>query len=85
MSRYIDADKVKEALKQNTPRYMWGEVLATVNIQPYIDLVRCGECKHRISDMCYRELGGDEDLYKRAILFPTMPDDFCSYGEREGE
>ena len=52
---------------------------------PSIDLIRCGECKHRISGMCYRELGGDEDLYKRAILFPTMPDDFCSYGEREGE
>ena len=68
MSRYIDADAVKKALKQNTPQYMWGEILTTVNVQPYIDIVRCGECKHREEYPC--KVYHDDDWY-------------CADGERK--
>ena len=78
MSRYIDADAVKEALKQNTPQYMRGEVLATVNVQPYIDLVRCGECRCR-NENC----GMGEHKWCEKLNMSTTPNDFCSYGERK--
>lgn len=42
-----------------------------------IDIVRCKECKHwdTADGECYAD---------RGIYFPKA-DDFCSYGEREGE
>ena len=43
-----------------------------------IDIVRCRECKYWVSD------GGALiicDIHKD----PTVPEHFCSYGEREGE
>ncbi len=47
------------------------------------DLVRCKECK-------YGDTGTDEDgnLFWKCLgghYGGTNPDDFCSYGEREGE
>ena len=41
------------------------------------ELVRCKECKHWWSGMDY----GDCDHF----AMDTTADDFCSYGEREGE
>ena len=42
-----------------------------------IDIVRCKECKHwdTADGECYAD---------RGIYFPNA-DDYCSYGEREGE
>lgn len=80
MNRYVNVDAVKEALKQNTPQYMWGEVLTTVNVQPYIDIVQCKECKY--------ERDGEEFMWcehPRGLDSIVKPDDYCSYGEREGE
>ena len=45
---------------------------------PTIDLVRCNECKHWRSD-------GGAIMFCEHTDFPTNADDFCSYGEREGE
>ena len=65
MSRYIDA----ELALQSIPSEEMISKMVVANA-PYIDIVRCGECKHRVSGrmgkMCYGR----------------HPDDFCSYGER---
>ena len=76
MSRWIEVDAVKEGLKQNTPQYMWGEVLTTVNVQPYIDLVRCAECIHftKLSDGW-----GRCNAHSRT----AQTIDFCSWAERK--
>jgi len=43
------------------------------------DLVRCRECKRRDDDyVCYKWASIDECPH-------VKPDDYCSYGEREGE
>ena len=52
---------------------------------PSIDIVRCKECKwygneqKKIYECCtyWAQNGG--------VLVPMKPDDYCSYGEREGE
>ena len=54
------------------------EAKAWLNDAPSIDIVSCKECKYWVSD------GGALmicDIHKD----PTVPDHFCSYGEREGE
>ena len=81
MSRYIDADAIKEALKQNLPRYVWSVMLSTINVQPHIDIVRCKECRWLDKgenescswSMCTRHIGQ---------YINVNADDFCSYGER---
>ena len=49
---------------------------------PTIELVRCKECKHNPwnADADYTCIW-DDDFADRE----QTPDDFCSYGEREGE
>ena len=80
--RLIDVEAVKEDLKQNTPQYMWGEVLTTVNIQPCIDIVLCRECKYASDNKVYgcmlNHFNDNDYDYHRMYA-----DDFCSYGERE--
>lgn len=49
------------------------------NNMPSIDIVHCRECKKRDDDyVCYKWASVDECPRVR-------PNDFCSYGEREGE
>lgn len=45
---------------------------------PSIDIIRCGECKYwnNKTDMTYCD---------RTVWFGTDADDYCSFGEREGE
>jgi len=40
---------------------------------PLIEIVRCGECKHRDSEFCQI----------RESMYGVKDDDFCSYGERK--
>ena len=76
MSRYIDADALKKEIKQDiadnglTERY----VFYRINEAPTIDIVRCKECY-----MC------DEEMWCSFHDSIMESDDFCSYGEREGE
>lgn len=74
MSRYIDAEWLTKTLTSR------GNVLIdSLDSAPSIDIVRCGECKKRDDDyVCYKWASVDECPQVR-------PDDFCSYGEREGE
>lgn len=74
MSRYIDADALIEVLKQR------GIALSgTIADQPSIDIVRCGECKWAKANGTYQWCGRLDSTAR------ITADDFCSYGEREGE
>ena len=78
MSRLIDAD----ALPRHGQR---GGIVHWKDIEdaPSIDIVRCKECKHYDKfptwSACTYWSG---DPYEQASV---NDDDFCSYGEREGE
>lgn len=73
MSRYIDADALKE--KINTA--FWAEIGEIIDEAPSIDIVRCRDCKN------YDD-GEVEHDYDRCWHHwsAVEPDDFCSYGER---
>ena len=82
MSRYIDADALIDDIKRNSESYFAEDFASIwVNEQPTIDLVRCGECKYWIGDCTNEIWQSPTDDY----LPQTNADDFCSYGEREGE
>ena len=75
MSRYIDADALKEKIG-NTAFLKLDDtevVEQFIDTAPSIDIVRCKECTERDDDWC---------MYFGNII---NPDDFCSYGERGGE
>ena len=84
MSRYIDADEFGRCLQNYRPYVDSGrfnaiqtevnQVLDCIEYEiedaPSIDIVRCGECKHREEYPC--KVYHDDDWY-------------CADGEREGE
>ena len=72
MSRYVDIDRLEPQQFENSEVELG--VLAynyeVVQSEPYIDIVRCGECKW-------------QGFYRHCRYFRDI--DFCSHGEREGE
>ena len=78
MSRYIDAD----ALECDTEWSDYHDGFTAysqleIDTAPSIDIVRCKECKHR-NERC----GMGERRWCERLNMSTIPDDFCSYGER---
>ena len=75
MSKWIDADALIAYLKEYNPQTSKIKMMQIVtNNRPSIDIVRCKECV---------EYDGDDwCMYWENVI---NPDDFCSYGEREGE
>ena len=88
MSRYIDADAIKDkAWKAESEAcfYALEDVVSVTDIDeaPSIDIVRCKECKY--AHMTY---GGECkycDKWSPGDSLYLDGDFFCSYGEREGE
>ena len=89
MSRYIDADSLIESICHTADLDGWiGDTLRNIkrlavryiDDAPSIDIVRCRECRHR-NERC----GMGEHRWCEILNMSTTPDDFCSYGEREGE
>lgn len=88
MSRYIDADDVANAIYHHFPsiRTMADARASSKKHQaPSIDIVRCGECKH-----CKKNRGtfrGEPIFFYRCAEHSrdVESDDYCSWGEREGE
>lgn len=76
MSRYIDADE----LKDTHYNYATGELVplawADIENAPHINIVRCKECVKRMREDC--------PMCNCCKLdrVPTEDNDFCSYGER---
>lgn len=95
MSRYIDADALIGGIKENNLGEWYvgridgksEEVIPTdtvykiIDSAPSIDIVRCSECKYCVDAGAQRALVCDNEY----IDMDIHPDDFCSYGEREGE
>lgn len=89
MSRYIDVDAIKDkAWKAESEAcfYALEDVVSVTDIDeaPSIDIVRCRECKY------FNEEYGSCHAYhwdlNQGLEYPEVDaDDFCSYGEREGE
>ncbi len=82
MSRYIDADALIEKIDNiwngRPISFLGAKILAMIDDAPSIDIVRCGECKHRYDDG-WIEPRWTCDYLKDMRL---KDDDFCSYGER---
>lgn len=90
MSRYIDADTLKEncykkmdELMESTSEHLSAEALSLlcgftlIDSAPSIDIVRCRECEHGTwheQTEMYICSANDQDLYEA--------EHFCSYGER---
>lgn len=90
MSRYIDAKWLEDNAKEYSLGYYdydeYAVPLSALDFAPTIDIVRCKECK-------YGEIWTD-GVYTNINCINGViggygaeldPDDFCSYGEREGE
>lgn len=79
MSRYIDAKwLIKESMPLDFSVQKWVNEVQIMTA-PSIDIVRCRECAKRMREDCPMCNGCKLDRV------PTEDDDFCSYGEREGE
>ena len=78
MSRYIDAEILKERLIKNIT--LTNAIDRSFNEAPSIEIVRCRECKYWKAYETWSECElWTDDPYEAA---KTKADDFCSYGER---
>ena len=78
MSRWICIDDICIPSDEND----WEELVAFADAiaeQEPIDIVRCGECKWSKANGTYQWCGRLDSTAR------IKADDFCSYGEREGE
>lgn len=83
MSRYIDADALRDKLYEADAVTMRG--VAIINNEPTVDavpVVRCGKCKRR-----YKPLDDDarNEIYCEFMGSTMQKDDFCSHGCADGE
>lgn len=83
MSRYIDTKWLEDNAKEYSLGYYeedeWATPLNVLDSAPSIDIVRCRECKH------WHEKDGLTYCDRIDYGYGYKADDFCSYGEREGE
>lgn len=94
MSRLIDADALRDALKEkqkwvvrcgdkHNEGYTYDQVHFAIDDAPSIDIVRCKDCKYYEKfptwSACTYWSG---DPYEQASV---NADDFCSYGVRKGD
>ena len=90
MSRYVDIDRLEPQQFENSEVELG--VLAydyeVVQSEPYIDIVRCSECKYW-QPRAFVDIDGGVyvDICNRpyALDWNVKADDFCSYGERKND
>ena len=75
---YIDADHLSDGLYnvKDGKIYKYKAKGGTVRTYELRNIIRCGECKWYNCGACFRDDGANNG---------RNADDFCSYGEREGE
>ena len=85
MSRWIDAEWIRNVyadFEHYDNRDDWttpiSNVLAVIDDAPSIEIIRCGECKYNPNGIGWVSC-------PMTGANTRKPDDFCSYGEREGE
>ena len=85
MSKYIDADRLKNGIMQYADKY--GEISCSVTAFNILlerfatdvaEVVRCKDCKHSRSDE-FEPLW----CYVSETCDPVKEDHFCGYGERK--
>ena len=82
MSRYIDTKWLEDNAKEYSLGYYeedeWATPLNVLDSAPSIDIVRCKKCEY---------FWKYSDLPTKCVFHLSLvnADDFCSYGEREGE
>ena len=83
MSKYIDADVlIKDTIQEFiNPKPFRDTIMRMINKAPSIDIVRCKECRY----WKWIEWAKEFRCTLRNTAFNARADDFCSYGEREGE
>jgi hypothetical protein len=93
MSRYIETEYIGRTINHLPTRYVQAErdetaidiVVSKIDIAeaiasaPSIDIVRCQDCKWAKANGTYQWCGRLDSTAR------ITADDFCSYGEREGE
>ena len=87
MSRYIDVNMlIKKYIDTDIKKFSNSDVkIVLENLKqnilkaPSIDIVRCKECKWAKANGTYQWCGRLDSTAR------ITADDFCSYGEREGE
>lgn len=73
MSRWIDADRLRELFDENLVNVCHDVVLKVIEEAPSIELIPCRECaKRKKNKFCLEHMRYEKD-----------DDGFCSYGERE--
>lgn len=89
--RLIDADKLKRKV-QRIATEAWkmkltasiettlNQFIDYVDKAPSINIVRCGECKY-----WHKNIKENDGIPIADMCYDFQADDFCSYGEREGE
>ena len=84
MSRLIDADALIKAMNEDYTFYGFVDLLKDIHViideAPTIDavsVVRCKECKYKDMEICA--------MHRLVVAGVRKSDDYCSYGEREGE
>ncbi len=78
MSRWIDADAVRNPYSGTSLEWQGVLLLKLLNDAPSIDIVRCQDCKHWVYNF--------NGCSRNPCTEPWYATDFCSYGERkEGE
>lgn len=70
---YMGEDKMGSACTLNDDD--GSTIEADYNSCPLIEIVTCGECKHRDSEFCQI----------RESMYGIKDNDFCSYGERRND
>ena len=89
--RLIDADSLaniiahyalSNAYLNDTPLEVLKMVVDWMSELPYIELVRCKDCKHFYKYHSTEEFGCDFVDNYYAWGYTVTEDDFCSYGER---
>jgi len=88
MSRYIDIEPILEWCDNPEVFEPYGvnsvKLERKIRQAPSIEIIRCGECKYYIDNMCdcyslYGDLSGD----LIGVSFEPNEDFFCSYGVRK--
>lgn len=75
-----EMDKIRtHSLVDGTARINLRLAKNIIEDMPTIDIVRCGECKWHKANGTYQWCGRLDSTARRTA------DDYCSYGEREGE
>ena len=77
MSRWINIDDISLLKTVSIGGLSAKALWKRIRQQPYIDLVRCGECKHK--EVCFSEVAMT-NKHQTSTIYERI--DFCSYGER---